>query len=324
MATENEPRRRFFIHGLDLIHPGLRCNLNFMEIDLDSFLNLYKMYLLDQKGLSPETYRAYVKDIQDLLAFLDDRKVRVPDRLTVRSYMLRLHSRYNRSTINRKLSSIKGFFDFIMSRQGLDVNPFSHVRSLKKPEVLPKFLNPDEMADLIEGTSDVRDKAILELFYSTGIRVSELESMNCMDVDRDAGFILVTGKGSKQRKIPVGKRALSTIGEYLRSRGIGDPLYCAQPLFLNSRGRRLKSRSIRLIVDQWSQRVAVSRHVSPHVIRHTFATHMLDAGADLRAIQEMLGHASLSTTQRYTHLTLDKLMDVYDKAHPKAREDEWK
>jgi integrase/recombinase XerC len=145
-----------------------------------------------------------------------------------------------------------------------------------------------------------------------------------MDIDRDTGFILVTGKGSKQRKVPIGKRALSIISEYLRSRGIGDPLYSSQPLFLSNRGTRLGSRSIRRAVDQWSQRAAVSRRVSPHVIRHTFATHMLDAGADLRAIQEMLGHASLSTTQRYTHLTLDKLMDVYDKAHPRAKEDEWK
>ncbi|HNU73465.1 MAG TPA: tyrosine-type recombinase/integrase [Deltaproteobacteria bacterium] len=295
-----------------------------MEIDLDSSLNQYKMFLLAQKGLSPETYRAYVGDIEDLIAFLDDRKARVPDRLMVRSYMLRLHSRYSRSTINRKLSSIRGFFDFVMARQGLDANPFSHVRSLKKREELPKFLSPEEMADMIEGVGPLRDRAILELFYSTGIRVSEMESMNCMDVDRGSGFILVTGKGSKQRRVPVGKKALSVICGYLEGRGIPDPLYCAEPLFLNSRGKRLRSRSIRLIVDQWSKRMGLSRHVSPHVIRHTFATHMLDAGADLRAIQEMLGHASLSTTQRYTHLTLDKLMDVYDKAHPKAKEDEWK
>ncbi len=295
-----------------------------MEIDLDALLNQYQLFLLDQKGLSPETYRAYVNDIRDLLSFLAGRSVRIPDRLTVRSYMLRLHTRYNRSSINRKLSSIKGFFDFAMTRTDLAVNPFAHVRSLKKQETLPKYLSPEEMADLIDSTPDLRDRAILELFYSTGIRVSEMESMNCRDIDGDSGFILVTGKGSKQRKVPIGKRALSIISEYLKRRGIGDPLYSSQPLFLNNRGTRLGSRSIRRTVDQWSSRAAVSRRVSPHVIRHTFATHMLDAGADLRAIQEMLGHASLSTTQRYTHLTLDKLMDVYDKAHPKAKEDEWK
>ena len=293
-----------------------------MYIDLDSHLSQYKRFLLDQKGLSTQTYRAYVNDIQDLLVFLHERSAHLPDRLAVRSYMLRLHTRYNRSSINRKLSSIKGFFDFVMKRAGLAVNPFSHVRSLKKQEGLPRFLSPEEMIDLIECTHELRDRAILELFYSTGIRVSEMESMNCMDIDMDAGFILVTGKGSKQRKVPVGRRALSAIDGYLKSRSIENSLYCSEPLFLNSRGKRLLSRSIRRIVDQWSQRAALSKHVSPHMIRHTFATHMLDAGADLRAIQEMLGHASLSTTQRYTHLTLDKLMDVYDKAHPKAKEDE--
>lgn len=295
-----------------------------MEIDLDDLLNQYQLFLLDQKGLSPETYRAYVNDIRDMLSFLDSRSIRIPDRLTVRSYMLRLHTRYSRSSINRKLSSIKGFFDFAMTRTDLAVNPFAHVRSLKKQETLPKNLSPEEIADLIDSTPDLRDRAILELFYSTGIRVSEMESMNCRDIDGDSRFILVTGKGSKQRKVPIGKRALSVVSEYLRHRGIADPLYSSQPLFLNNRGARLGSRSIRRTVDQWSRRAAMSRRVSPHVIRHTFATHMLDAGADLRAIQEMLGHASLSTTQRYTHLTLDKLMDVYDKSHPKAKEDEWK
>ncbi len=292
-----------------------------MENHLDSFLNRYKMFLLDQKGLSQETYRAYVGDIEDLLAFLDEQGISYPDRVAVRSYMMKLHTRYTRTTINRKLSSIKGFFDFIMSQSDLDANPFSHVRSLKKHEELPKFLTPEEVIDLIEGVKEPRDRAVLELFYSTGVRVGEVESMNCMDVDKEAGFILVMGKGAKQRRIPIGPRALSAIMEYLRSRGIEDPVYCSEPLFLNSRNKRLKSRSIRRIVETWSKNMAMSRHVSPHVIRHTFATHMLDAGADLRAIQEMLGHASLSTTQHYTHLTLDKLMDVYDKSHPKAKED---
>lgn len=295
-----------------------------MDIRSDEYLNQYKIFLLDQRGFSPETYRAYVHDIEDLIAFLDERGVSVPDRLTVRSYMLRLHTRFNRSTINRKLSAIKGFFDFIMSRTGLELNPFAHIRSLKKQGDLPNFLTPEEIFDLIEGTADLRDRALLELFYSTGVRVGEVEGMSCMDIDREAGFILVTGKGSKQRRVPIGKRALQSVMDYLASRGIEDPIYCAEPLFISSRGRRLSSRSIRRIVDKWSQAVSLSRHISPHVIRHTFATHMLDAGADLRAIQEMLGHASLSTTQHYTHLSLDKLMDVYDKAHPKAKEDRWK
>jgi integrase/recombinase XerC len=292
-----------------------------MTIHLESFLSLYKMFLLDQRGLSRETYRAYVNDIEDLRLFLDGKGCAVPDRMVVRSYMMKLHSSCSRATINRKLSSIKGFFDFIMSQGALEANPFSHVRSLKKHEDLPKFLTPEEIIDLIEKVDDPRDRAVLELFYSTGVRVGEVEGMNCMDIDAVAGFILVTGKGSKQRKIPVGRRALDALTAYLRTRGIDDPIYCAEPLFLNSRNKRLTSRSIRRIVDRWAMTAGLSRHISPHVIRHTFATHLLDAGADLRAIQEMLGHASLSTTQHYTHLTLDKLMDVYDKAHPKAKEE---
>ena len=291
-----------------------------MDRYLDSFVNRYKMYLMDQKGLSSETYRAYLVDIRHLLTYLDEKGVVIPDRLAVRSYMLNLHNHYDRSSINRKLSSLRGFFDFVMTQSDLKSNPFSHVRSLKKKEDLPGFLTPEEMIDLIEFTTDPRDRAVLELLYSTGIRAGEVETMNCMDVDMASGFILVTGKGLKQRRVPVGERALAAIRVSLKSRGIEDPIYCPEPLFLNTRRKRLRTRSIRRIVYKWSSTVALRRHVSPHVIRHTFATHMLDAGADLRSIQEMLGHASLSTTQRYTHLTLDKLMDVYDKAHPKAKE----
>ena len=292
-----------------------------MTIHPESFLNQYKMFLLDQRGLSRETYRAYVGDIGDLLLFLDAKGCTLPDRVMVRSYLMKLHRTSSRASINRKLSAIKGFFDFIVSRGGLEANPFSHVRSLRKQEDLPRFLTPEEIIDLIEKVDDLRDRAVLELCYSTGVRVGEVEGMNCMDVDGAAGFILVTGKGSKQRRIPVGRRALGALSAYLRSRGIDDPVYSPEPLFLNTRGRRLTSRSIRRIVDRWAATAALNRHISPHVIRHTFATHLLDAGADLRAIQEMLGHASLSTTQHYTHLTLDKLMDVYDKAHPKAKEE---
>jgi integrase/recombinase XerC len=291
-----------------------------MVHEFENLLNRYSMELLDQKGLSGETYRAYLNDIRHMIAFLKERSSEVPDRHMVRSYMLRLNEQYTRTTINRKLSAIKGFFDFVMKQTSLPRNPFGHVRSLKKRETLPVFLSHDEMFDLIEIITDLRDRAILELLYSTGIRVGEAEAMQCSDIDMASGFIRVTGKGSKQRMVPVGRRALAAIVTYLQSRGINDPIYCSDPLFLNSRGNNMRSRSIRRVVYQWSLAAAVAKQVSPHVIRHTFASHMLDAGADLRSIQEMLGHASLSTTQRYTHLTVDKLMDVYDKAHPRAKE----
>jgi integrase/recombinase XerC len=291
-----------------------------MDLDYKALIDRYALVLLDSKGFSKETYRAYLNDIRDLIHFMDDHKIMVPDRRAVRSYMLRLKTQYSRTSVNRKLSAIKGFFDFVMRSLDLPVNPFGHVRSLKHTDTLPKFLSQDEVFDLIDMVSDIRDRAIIELLYSTGIRVGEVENMKCCDIDMQGGFIMVIGKGSKQRNVPAGTRALCAVGNYLRSRGILDPIYSTEPLFLNKRGFVLRSRSIRRIVYQWSYHAALAKNVSPHVIRHTFASHMLDAGADLRSIQEMLGHTSLSTTQRYTHLSVDKLMNVYDKAHPRAKE----
>jgi integrase/recombinase XerC len=288
--------------------------------DYEGLLNRYSLVLLDTKGLSRETYRAYMGDLRDLVAFIRERGDDIPDRRSVRAYLLRLASRYDRASVNRKLSAIKGFFDYLLRQGCCSVNPFGHVRSLRHREHLPKFLNPDEVFDLIEAVNDPRDRALLELLYSTGIRVGEAEAMQCCDVDMHRGFILVTGKGSKQRTVPVGRRSIQAIAAYLATRGIADPIYCTEPLFLGRRGGPLGSRGMRRVIYQWSLQAALGRQVSPHVIRHSFASHMLDAGADLRSIQEMLGHASLSTTQRYTHLHVDKLMDVYDKAHPRAKE----
>jgi integrase/recombinase XerC len=306
------------IHGLDKIVPPVykRC----MELDYEALLNRYAIVLLDSKGLSRETYRAYLGDISGLIAFIHERQSGIPDRRMVRSYMLSLVSRYSRTSVNRKLSAIRGFFDFVMRQDDLPLNPFGHVRSLKRGRVLPKFLSHDEVFDLIDTVTDPRDRAILELLYSTGIRVGEAEAMKCCDIDMHKGFILVTGKGSKQRHVPVGRRALVAIQGYLGARGIDDPIYCTESLFLGRRGGPLGSRGMRRVIYQWSLQAGLAKQVSPHVIRHTFASHLLDAGADLRSIQEMLGHASLSTTQCYTHLNVDKLMDVYDKAHPRAKE----
>ncbi|MEA2102856.1 MAG: site-specific tyrosine recombinase/integron integrase [Thermodesulfobacteriota bacterium] len=291
-----------------------------MELDLDALLGRYQMYVLGNKGLSDETYRAYTGDIMHMVSFMRHRDISFPDRMAVRSYMFYLHNHYSVATINRRISAVKGFFDFVVLHTEIEDNPFAHVRSLKGSSDLPGFLSPEEMIDLIEATADPRDRAIMELLYSTGIRVSEAESMNIDDVDMSSGIIRVMGKGAKPRMVPIGRHAMDAVRTYLETRNIIETLYHDEPLFLNRRGTRLGSRSIRRVVDQWSMHAGISRHVSPHVIRHSFASHLLDSGADLRSIQEMLGHASLSTTQRYTHLTLDKLMDVYDKAHPKAKE----
>lgn len=289
-------------------------------MELDVLLERYRARLLDEKGLSGETYRAYMGDIEDFLRYRAGQEGPL-DRRLVRGYLLTLHSRYSRTSINRKLSALRGFFDFALEKGVVEDNPFGSIHSIKVHQDRAVFLNVDEVFDLIEACEDVRDRAVLELLYSTGIRVGELEHLDCRDVDAESGFIRVQGKGGKERIVPVGKRALEAIGRYLETRGIYEPLYSAEPLFFNKRGTRLKSRSVRRLVDEWAGHVAITRKISPHVLRHTFATHLLDAGADLRSIQEMLGHASLSTTQRYTHLTLDKLMEVYDSAHPRAQEE---
>ena len=259
--------------------------------DFEGLIERYKMHLLNQKGLSRETYRSYINDLKDMSEYFTERGSL--DRLAVRSYMMRLHSAFRLNSINRKISAIKGFFDFAVKQQAVIQNPFAHVRSLKRKDELPSFLSPDEAADLIDASDDLRDHAILELMYSTGMRVGELETANCSDLDRHSGFIRITGKGSKQRIVPVGKRAIDAVDSYLKTRGIADAIYSNEPLFLNSRGTRLGSRSIRRIVYKRSMQVAITRHISPHSIRHSFASHMLDAGADLRSIQEMLGHTSL-------------------------------
>ncbi len=207
-----------------------------MDPDYEALLNRYALVLLDSKGLSGETYRAYLGDIRHFIAFITERQACLPDRLMVRSYMLNLRTHYSRTSVNRKLSAIKGFFDFVMRAVELPINPFGHVRSLKHREHLPQFLSHDEVFDLIDAVMDPRDRAILELLYSTGIRVGEVETMKCCDVDMHKGFIMVTGKGSKQRYVPVGDRALGAISSYLKTRGINDPIYCTEPLFLNSRG----------------------------------------------------------------------------------------
>jgi integrase/recombinase XerC len=197
-------------------------------------------------------------------------------------------------------------------------NPAKAVSTPKVEKPLPTTLTVDEAFRLMEAPVEkrrLRDRAILELLYSSGIRVGELVGVNVNQLDEDLGIVKVMGKGRKERIVPVGLKAIEALKAYLQERGdVGEE----EPLFINSRGGRLTARSIGRLVKKYTKRSGIFRKVSPHSLRHTFATHLLDAGADIREIQEMLGHASLSTTQRYTHLSLGKLMEVYDKAHPRS------
>ena len=290
-------------------------------------ISAFCAYLEIERGLSPHTLEAYRRDLEQLSAFVihergETATAAVVDHLLLRRYLARRSAHDRKSTVGRKLAAIRSFFRYLVRRGELARNPAELIATPKKENRLPFHLDIDQVTSLVEAPSgDVayvaRDRAVLELLYSSGLRVSELTGLDLGDVDRAAGMVRVMGKGSKERIVPVGSRALDALRAYLAERG--EP--AAGPLFLNTRGSRINRRSVARIVDLHVLRIAAFKRISPHVLRHTFATHMLEGGADLRAIQELLGHASLSTTQKYTHVGIDRLMEVYDKAHPKAKKE---
>ena len=289
---------------------------------ITQFLN----YLATERNVSPHTVEAYRSDLGQFLEFLHGERGReaeaaTVDHLLIRRYLALLHKDCRKSTIGRKLAAIRAFFKYLL-REGLVAkNPAELVSTPKKEKRLPFHLNIDEVTTLVAAPRDsdllgLRDRAILETLYSCGIRVSELTGLDVGELDLEGGLVRVLGKGGRERVVPVGSHARLALAHYLQARNCPPP---SAPLILNARGGRLTSRSVARIVDQHILKLATIKKISPHTLRHTFATHMLESGADLRAIQELLGHASLSTTQKYTHVSLDRLMEVYDRAHPKAR-----
>jgi integrase/recombinase XerC len=240
------------------------------------------------------------------------------DRLAIRRYLSFLHRRNKKSSIARKISTLRSFFKYLVREKLATCNPAKSVSTPKVEKPLPTTLTVDEAFRLMETPEKkkgLRDRAILELLYSSGIRVGELVGLNLDQLDLDLGIVKVMGKGRKERIVPVGSKAIEALKAYLEKRRILDG---KEPLFLNSRGGRLTARSVGRLIKKYTKRSGIFRRISPHTLRHSFATHLLDAGADIREIQEMLGHASLSTTQRYIHLSPGKLMEVYDKAHPRS------
>lgn len=254
------------------------------------------------------------------------------DNVVIRAFLGKLRQQGNcNNSMARKLSTLRTFFKYLCREGYLQKNPARLVATPKKAKKIPAFLSIDEAFRLMDvpdtkTLAGLRDKAMLETLYGAGLRISELVSLNVPDIDLEKGYVRVFGKGRKERIVPIGKKACDAIREYLKK--IQDsmthpPDGCPkiqdkEAMFLNMRGGRLTSRSGWNIVDKYARRSAIARHVSPHALRHTFATHLLEDGADLRVIQELLGHASLSTTQKYTHVNLEQLMKVYDRAHPKA------
>ena len=295
--------------------------------------------LKSQKGYSQHTVRNYRIDLGQFHDFLKEKAgprgekeaeplIESVDFPTIREYFGTLFGRYKRSTIARKLSAVRSFFAFLEKKGMVGVNPSADVSAPKREKYIPAHVPVDEMFRLLD-RPDVtrplgkRDRAILEVLYSCGIRVSELTGLDVAHVDFAQRLVKVLGKGNKERIVPVGREALKTLEDYLeetstlRKRIYGDKQ--ASPLFLNARGGRLTSRSVGKLVKRYGREGTLMLDISPHALRHTFATHLLDGGADLRAVQELLGHVSLSTTQKYTHVSLDKLMEIYDKAHPRSK-----
>ncbi len=277
-----------------------------------------------ERGSSPHTLRSYRVDLDDFHAFLaataPEITVTDVDARLVRAYLARLHARgLAPASIGRRLAAVRSWLKFLVRRGVLAASPARDVRSPRLPRTLPNFLPVDDAKLLVDGRAvggaeRARDLAILELLYASGLRVSELASLDVDDLDRADRTLRVTGKGGKERIVPYGAAAARAVEAYLAKQGRDDG-----PLFVNVRGGRLSVRSVGTIVRRSARAAGIARRVTPHTLRHSFATHLLDAGADLRAIQELLGHSRLSTTQRYTHVGADQLMRVYDRAHPRAQ-----
>ena len=283
---------------------------------------------------SPHTLRNYVSDLNQFLDYLTPpNEAGTPVSFTAeqldhrlsREYLAHLYAqKKEKSSIARKMSAIRSFCKFLCSEGVLKQNPAKMVKSLKLTQKIPNHLGIEECVKLIESPDlskslGLRDRGILELLYACGIRVSELSGLNWEDVDFGERMILVRGKGRKERIVPFGKHCLQALLAYRDARSAqASSLSPSEPVFINHLGTRLTTRSVGRIVAKYVLLSGLGRHISPHGIRHSFATHMLNSGADLRSIQELLGHKSLSATQRYTHLTIGHLMEQYDKAHPKA------
>ena len=302
-----------------------------LKADVAAFLR----HLAAERGVSPATVRAYGQDLGRFSAFLSDfagaapgtLDARAVDALAIRSYLAALRADgLQKTSIGRHLSAIRTFFSFLCREGIVETNPARALATPRRDKPLPKALSVAETAAVVEARDgedalSLRDRALLELLYAAGLRVSELVNLDVADVDLSSRQLRALGKGRKERIVPFGEKAAGALRAYLpERRGLGArPELRRDPLFVNARGGRLTDRSVRRILLR-ALAIAGGRPASPHALRHSFATHLLAAGADLRAIQELLGHASLSTTQRYTHLDADRLIAVYKKSHPRAEE----
>lgn len=306
------------------------------QTDLQEAITLFLKHIRFERNYSPHTIRSYTADLVEFLAYLGGPDTELApeqiDHITIRDFLSQLYEKGNgKSSVSRKLATVRSFFRFLYREGRISQNPARLVRTPKVPRKAPRFLTINEVETILglpERTTErgVRDAAMLELLYATGLRVSELVSLNVEDCSLDQQLVRIRGKGRKERISPFGDKAAQAIGDYLatRSRLLQKTRRTDEPnaLFLNLKGRRITTRSVQRILEDYMRRSSSRLNVHPHLFRHSFATHLLNRGADLRSIQELLGHENLSTTQIYTSLAIDELLETYRTSHPRARSSE--
>jgi len=282
-------------------------------------------YLETERGASEHTVRSYRRDLDAFFEYVRS-EIESLDETDIRGFVADQITRgLSKTTAGRRLATLRSFFSFLHREGYVKANPARLVKTPKKANLLPRFLTVDDVFSLVEkpegiGFLPARDKAILELLYASGLRVSELAGLDQDDINVKEGLLKARGKGRKERIAPIGRKALDALQAYMIERVLLKKKDRA--FFLNRRGTRLTDRGVRRIVVKYAKAILLDGRIGPHTLRHTFATHLLQGGADLRVIQELLGHASLATTQKYTHLDITHLMDIYDRAHPLSKEQE--
>jgi integrase/recombinase XerC len=290
-----------------------------------SDLNDYLQHLTFERGLSTLTLQNYARDIKLLKSLLENTSFDQVQNTQIRRFIATLHSRgRSGKTIARALSAWRGFYDYLIHHKGYTQNPITGLRAPKTPKTLPQALSTDQAVKFVDikgdGLLEQRDHAILELFYSSGLRLAELVNLDITMLDFSEGTVTVTGKGNKTRIVPMGSHAMDAIQTWIQRRAL-IKIADANPnaLFVTQQGRRITPRAVQYRVKEWSIKQGINTSMHPHLLRHSFATHVLQSSQDLRAVQEMLGHANISTTQVYTHLDFQHLATIYDKAHPRAK-----
>jgi len=289
-------------------------------------LKKFLAYLAMERRMSPHTSSAYEHDLSECAAYCDKHCVSEWTQLDhhhVRAFAAAEHRRgISPRSIQRRLSSLRSFCNFLMREGVLKSNPASEVRAPKVAKTLPNTIDADQMTQLLsfraDATLDKRDKAMMELFYSSGLRLSELVNLDLVDVDLNDATARVTGKGSKMRIVPIGRFAIEALQAWLQERSLMKQVD-AEAIFIGATGKRLTPRAVQLRVANWAKKQGLGRHLHPHLFRHSFASHLLESSHDLRGVQELLGHANISTTQVYTHLDFQHLAKIYDATHPRAQ-----